>query len=71
MNAEASRLGWIVYLQGEMKYIYFKDLVGLLLCSENLVLVAFLKHISMYFDTFDFYIPEYTDVIYEVKWICN
>lgn len=71
MNAEASRLGWIVYLQGEMKYIYFKDLVGLLLCSENLVLVAFLKHISMYFDTLDFYIPEYTDVIYEVKWICN
>jgi len=54
-----------------MKYIYFKDLVGLLLCSENLVLVAFLKHISMYFDTLDFYIPEYTDVIYEVKWICN
>lgn len=68
MNAEASRLGWIVYLQGA---IYFKDLVGLLLCSENLVLVAFLKHISMYFDAFDFYIPEYTDVIYEVKWICN
>ena len=71
MNTEASRLGWIVYLQGEMKYIYFKDLVGLLLCSENLVLVAFLKHISMYFDTLDFYIPEYTDVIYELKWICN
>lgn len=51
--------------------IYFKNLVEVLLCSENLVLVVFLKHISMHFDTFDFYIPKYTDDIYEVEWICN
>lgn len=68
MNTEGRRLGCIVYVQGA---IYIKDLVELLLCSENLVLVALLEHISTYFDTLDFYIPKYINVIYEIEGICK